>query len=761
MKKALFLLSLAIGVMTLAGCRVTRHIPQDEEVVSRVHITVDGQPSSNNQLRMAVLQKPYHRTFGFLPISTWMWHNDIVTPFHRWRNKVGTAPDTYNDELSERTDRAMQRVLFSQGFLDAKVTHTTRSHKRKVTVDYNVERGTARRVATIGYWVEDPNLQVLVEEDSKSDGALLSRGMLLDRTLLEAERSRLTTMLRNHGYWDFNKDNVSYVADTVEGSGRVDLKVVISGMHDPYRFGEVQFVTNYSLLTSGGIEADDDLKRDLGDGYSVHYSGRRSYLRDATLKENCFVVPGEQYSERAVQDTYSALSRLHLLKYVNLRVEPSASDPQVLDVSVFLSPQNPHSIQLELDGTNTSGDLGFAASLTYQHRNLFRGSESYTATLKGGYESLTGNVAGLVNDNYTEYAFENRIDIPKFLFPLLSIEQRRRSRATTQINASYSYQSRPEYTRIITQGGLGYKWYTGSSRIRHTWDVIDLSYVYLPKRSEAFLKLLQNAGPISYSSYSSHFIMSMGYNLYMGNAGVPGMGQMSAMQKSRDVWSLRVNPEIAGNLMQGISQMAHLKKQDGQYVIFDQPFEQYARFDMDWSYSRYLTDRSRLAFHLAGGVAVPYGNSEVMPFEKRYYSGGANSVRGWSVRTLGPGRYRSKDSSLDYFNQCGDVRMDASVELRSKLFWKFEFAAFLDAGNVWTLHEYDVQPEGAFTSDFYKQIASSWGLGLRMVTDFVVLRLDLGVKAYDPSRPGRSAWVVDDPLSNHNRTLHFAVGYPF
>ena len=137
-------------------------------------------------------------------------------------------------------------------------------------------------------------------------------------------------------------------------------------------------------------------------------------------------------------------------------------------------------------------------------------------------------------------------------------------------------------------------------------------------------------------------------------------------------------------------------------------------------------------------------------------------MRGWSVRTLGPGRYKSENSTIDYFNQCGDVRLDASVELRSRLFWKFEFAAFVDAGNVWTLEEYDTQLGGAIGPEFYREIAASWGLGLRLVTDLVVLRLDLGIKAHDPSAgTGVDSWVVADPLSSHNRTFHFAVGYPF
>ena len=203
---------------------------------------------------------------------------------------------------------------------------------------------------------------------------------------------------------------------------------------------------------------------------------------------------------------------------------------------------NPKSVQFELDGTNTSGDLGFAGALSYQHRNLFRGSETYSLSLKGGYESLSGNVAGLVNDNYSEYSISNNLDIPN-------------KKSTTSVNLSFSYQTRPEYTRFISNIGYSYKWQSGQ-RYRHTFDVLNLSYVYLPKRSESFIDIIEQAGPISYSSYSSHLIMSMGYNLYLTNKLLADQNSNS----TRDFWSLRMSAEIAGNTLWALSKIAHMKK---------------------------------------------------------------------------------------------------------------------------------------------------------------------------------------------------------
>lgn len=756
MKRIVYLIMLLLVCVAAVGCRVTKHIPVDSSVVSRAEIRIDGKMTDQSQLRMAMAQRPYHRTFGFLPIGSWIWHNDTTTMWHRLRNRMGTAPVLYDQAKTRRSEEAMRRVMQQQGYLDAKVTHRTSVEGGKVHVTYDIRSGMARKLQRVTYDTQDSLLGMLL--DSTLQQSALQPGALLDHGRLEQERQRITTLFRDNGYWDFDKENVSYVADTLKGKPEVDLTVRITGRHQPWHFRQVHFVTNYNILSQSGQDSLMHHFRPMEQsGYDLTYSGEKCYLRDKVLIRNCFVLPGDHYTERAVRDTYASLSRLHVLKYINIRVEPVGEERE-LDVFVYLTPQSTHNLQFELDGTNTAGDLGFAVALTYQQRNAFRGSETFTSRLKGSYEALSGNVDKLVNNHYSEYAAEMSLEFPQFLVPFLSDGIRRKSRATSLVNASFSRQSRPEYSRVVTQGGFGYKWNSPDGKSRHVWDVANLSYVYLPEQSETFKQLIANLGPISYSSYSSHFILGMDYTVYMGNNTLTTGRQQ---QSSRDLWSLRINPEIAGNVLSAVSQLGNVRQEEGRYQVLSLPFEQYARFDVDWSYCHFLSDRSRLALHAAGGVAVPYGNSSVMPFEKRYYSGGANSVRGWSVRELGPGRYAGSSAAFNYFNQCGDVRLDASVELRSRLFWKLESALFVDAGNVWTIKEYESQAGGEFTEGFVKEIASSWGLGLRMVTDFVVLRLDWGFKAYDPSSNADEAWSLPHPFRSNHNTLHFAVGYPF
>jgi len=762
--RLLFLLLLCLAV---SGCRVSQHIAQDEAVVSRVDIRVNNEPTKDSQLKMALLQKPYRRTFGFLPISTWIWHPDTVSAWHRLRGRLGTAPVVYDEARTHRTDLAMQRVMLQKGYLDATARHKTEIRNGKAYVTYLITSGVPRHLASLSYQASDSVLQQIIEADAPQ--RLLSVGQLLDRQCMENERQRITAMMRERGYWDFDKNHVSYLADTLHGSDDVDLTCVIRSKARPWRIRRVHFVTNYNMLAqnadSTALKGQNETTRPMEwEGYDITYTGQRCYLRDRVLVRNSYVLPGMLYSERAIRNTYAAMSRLHILRYVNVRVEPvndasSDVDEQLLDCYIYLTPLSDRAVQVELDGTNTAGDFGFALGMTYQQRNAFHGSEAFTTHLKGSYEALSGNVENLVNKNYKEYAAEAGIDFPQFLFPFISDEHRRNIRASSLVKASFSRQSRPEYSRYVAQGGFGYKWSSQFASARHSWDVINLSYVYLPEQSEAFKQVVENLGPLIYSSYSSHFILGMDYTLHMGNN---TLGTGRQQETTHDLWYLRINPEIAGNVLSGISAMLYGKTEgDERHEIFGQPFEQYARFDIDWSYSHYLTDRSRLALHGAGGVAVPFGNSQVMPFEKRYYSGGANSVRGWSVRELGPGRYASQGSNFNYFNQCGDIRMDASVELRTRLVGGLESALFVDAGNVWTIRDYENQVGGRFTSQFYRQIASAWGVGLRLISDFMILRLDWGFKAYDPSSNADEHWALPHPFRGSHNTLHFAVGYPF
>ena len=428
-------------------------------------------------------------------------------------------------------------------------------------------------------------------------------------------------------------------------------------------------------------------------------------------------------------------------------------DTTLLDCNILLSPNKTNSISFQPEGTNTAGDLGAALSVTYTNRNVFHGSETFSIELRGAYEAITG-LEGYQNQNYVEDNIESSLQFPRLLAPFLPARVRKlHSQATSELRVGWNMQNRPEFHRRLFSTAWRYRW--GSSAHKNTtwrFDLIDLNYVYMPWISETFKNdYLDNASSrnaILRYNYEDLFIMKIG-------------GGMTYNDGSN---VLRTSLETAGNLLHGISSISHASKNsEGQYTLFNIAYAQYVKGDIDYTHLFVFDSHNQLALHGRLGLAYPYGNSTVLPFEKRYFSGGANSVRGWSVRGLGPGSYKGTDGRIDFINQTGDIKLDLNAELRSWLFWKIYGAIFLDAGNIWTFREYEEQPGGQFRlNEFYKQIAVAYGIGLRFNFDYFIVRFDMGMKAINPAyETEHEHWAVIHPSLSRDFSFHFAVGLPF
>jgi hypothetical protein len=374
------------------------------------------------------------------------------------------------------------------------------------------------------------------------------------------------------------------------------------------------------------------------------------------------------------------------------------------------------------------------------------------------YESISGNLSGLINNNYSEYSTELGITFPKFMAPFLHRSFKRKIQASTAFAVNFDYQARPEYTRVIAGGAWRYQWTERSRRMAHTLTLFDLSVISVPKFNKEFFDRITN--PLLLYSYQDHMIMRMGYNFYRTNKAEMNVLQMGRFQS--DVFTIRANAETAGNLLYGLSHLSGQKAgEDGSYKALGIRYSQYFKADADYSITHYFDRRQSVAFHVGAGIAIPYGNSDVLPFEKRFYSGGANSVRGWGVRTLGPGSYNSNNNLTKFIYQCGDIRFDINLEYRAKLFWVVELGLFLDAGNIWTIKDYEDQPGGVFKfNKFYEQIAASYGAGIRLDFKYFLVRVDMGMKAHNPAS-GQEHWPLLHPRFKRDSEFHFSVGYPF
>ena len=416
-------------------------------------------------------------------------------------------------------------------------------------------------------------------------------------------------------------------------------------------------------------------------------------------------------------------------------------------------------MSFEIEGTNSAGDLGAAASVSYTHRNLFKGSETFTIKLRGAYEAVSG-LEGYTNSNYMEYGVESSLNFPEFMFPFLSSDFKRRIKATSEVNVKYNWQIRPEFERTLAAASWSYRW-TKRQKATHRFDLLDINYIYMPYTSAAFDAYLDNmdkVNPLLRYSYEDLFIVRLGYTYTYNSAGAT-----SLKTSQRNSYSIRFNIEEAGNLLYGFSKLINKHPKEGEaFQLANIDFAQYVKADFDFAKNFMIDDRNSLVFHLGVGVAYPYGNSKSLPFEKLYFSGGANSVRGWRVRSLGPGSYRGDGNSIDYVNHTGDIKLDLNLEYRTYLFWKLNGALFVDAGNIWNIRSQGIQTEGLFRfNKFYKQLAVAYGLGIRFDLDFLILRFDGGMKAINPMYTGKDRYPIVSPNFKRDFAFHFAVGYPF
>lgn len=770
MKKGFYSVLSVLVLLLSASCSSTKYVPDGSFLLDDVKIQTDNKNVKPSDLSPYVRQTPNSKWFSLIKTQLYVynWSGPDTT---RWGNrmlrKLGDAPVIYKEEETARTAEEMTKAVQNMGYLGATVEPLRYVKKKKLKLIYRVHTGNPYIVRSIHYDIPDTAVWNYMQQDSVS--TLLNEGMVMDVNRLDAERLRITNILLENGYYKFNKDYFYYSADTVKNTYQVDLTLHLSlyrpragqreVFHPQYRVDNVSFVTDYDVMKSSsanGIDVNDSLHYK---GFPIYFKDKL-YLRPQVLENNLRIVPGSLYNEQQVQRTYSNFGRLQALKYTNIRFLENHKDSTLLNAYVMLTKSKHQSVSFELEGTNSAGDLGAAAALSFQHRNLFRGSEGLTLRLRGAYEAISPLSSGYSQENYTELGAEASLNFPRFMFPLLSNDFKRRIRATTEFGLQYNYQMRPEFTRIVASGSWSYRWGVQHQRAQHRIDLLDINYLYMPWIDPSFKEkyLEQEENYILAYNYEDRFIVRTGYTYTYNSAG-QALTNNTLIGNS---YSIRVNVESAGNILYGLAKLTGMKKNEaGEYTLLNIPFAQYVKGDFDYAKNIVIDNRNSLAFHIGGGIAIPYGNASVVPFEKRYFSGGANSVRGWSVRELGPGSYQGDKNN--FLNQSGDIKLDASVEYRTRLFWKFRGAVFVDAGNIWTLRDYESQPGGQFKFNrFYKQIAVAYGIGLRLDLDFFVLRFDGGMKAINPVyESGRDRYPIVHPDFGRDFAFHFAVGYPF
>ena len=769
-------------IILIAGCDVTKNLPQNEHLLIRNKVKIASSKISKDELSayLQLQQEPNAKLFGLFRTNIAFYFagsKGKETKFKRWmKNKLGRPPVLLDSNLTSITRKQMGLYLANKGYFHASVKDSVTLHKRKATVYYLIRPNIPYTVRRIQYAIADTQLSRFVYMDTAK--SLIRLGHNYDLYLLDAERTRISNALMNHGYFHFSSMYVLFKIDSALKKRQMDITIdirnpvvpsldflgtFIESKHQRYIIDKILIYPEYSLLQADTVLLDTlkvTFKSSRHDttGNTYYFLFRnKSRLKPRTLSQMIFIKSGSWYNMSDVTQTYSQLSSLQVFNYMNIQMhESSGTGPKnrdKLDCKVLLSRQPLHSFSISTDGTNSSGAFGVQGNISYMNRNLFRGAQLFRLSLSGAAQ-MQGNIGpvstkGLLNT--IEFGATTSITFPQFLIPISPETLPKKFKPRTTISVGYDFQQRPDYSRHISNISFGYTW-TESSKIRHILNPIELSVVkifpdqvFTDSLSHVTDKRLKN-------QYTNHLVAGLKYTFsYNGQE----------INNVKDFFYVRSNFETSGNLIYGISDLFKVPKASiGYYTLFNIQYAQFVRPDLDVRFFHFFTQSSSLVTRFYAGIGVPYGNSTSLPFEKAFFAGGANDMRGWKMGTLGPGHYHN-DSINNAFDQTGDMQLQLNIEYRFPVYKYFRSAVFTDIGNVWLLHDTPDLPGGKFGfSTFLPDIAIDVGIGIRADFDYFIIRVDPAIPIRVPYYNGNNHWYTGK-LGINDIVWNFGIGYPF
>lgn len=778
--RLLYILLFCISVPSLfllESCSTTRTLPEGQTRLKSNVVTVVNRkehpdfqdPTLDNYIR----QKPNTyfiktRRGGwnpFLYISNWT--NGKGGGWDRFVTKLGQAPVVFDPALMEDSRDNISTHLKYTGYYGSHVQAIASVLNRQTVVDYLVTLGKQYPIKSIYYEVDNPDLAEEIFKDTVN--SLIQRGKPLSEDLLDKESERSAAYLRNQGYYEFSKNFYFFAADTVSVQDSALLRISVRNYprggspdeavrHRRFYFGKVEIYPvsdniRYRASVASRIPQVLDTVN-YGD-ITILYDKKRR-IRPSMLDKMNRIVPGELYNESIVNNTYQRMSNLRI--YNSVSVELTKADTNTVDCSIRLIPSKAHGYKVNLEAsTNSTGLIGISPSISYYNRNIFKGGEWLSLSVSGNFQFSVRN-----STRATEFGANAGLSFPTFV--LLPDRMFKNIIPRTDIELSYNFQRRPEYTRNMIGANFGWSWSSQSNKFYFKVVPLQINIVNLPVYSDSFLESLTN--PFVREAYKNHFEAGLGFDLQYSSD--PSINPANSYFKADFQF------DIAGNLISAFNPLMPVDS-SGFRTIWNSPYSQFVRGELSlvytWKFGR--DNKQALAVRGLGGIGYAYGNSAKMPFERLFWAGGSNSLRGWTARSVGPGSSRM-DRTFSIPNQTGDMRLEANIEYRFPLFSIFRGAVFADWGNVWNLertgrHESMGGGSGEDHSteelsyfrwgDVFRTSAFSAGAGLRIDLNFVVVRFDVGIKLYDPATqqwPNIRTW-----FSRGGYAFQFGIGYPF
>lgn len=767
-RKLFTLSSLLVGLF-LASCNATKHLAEGEKlydegkVVLRMdsNINADRKEAFEEHLEELLMPKPNKKFLGVRwGLGLWSMGGGYDTTRNlvkNWLKRRGEEPVLLSDVNREYNENLLRNRVENLGFFNASFSSDTTIDGRLATVTYT---GIPRRIYRINAvnFAVDSTRQLGRDILKSRENSMLQTKRNYNLDVIISERERIDDDLKNKGYYYFNPDYLLVEVDSTVGDHQVDMYVTVKPetselAQSPQRIGNIYIYPNYTLGAQGYSRRRAGNSAPLDSSY--YFIDPENTFRKRVLANHIFFEKGELYNRNDHNLTLSHLVNLNAFKFVKNNFEPSPDEENTLDVYYYLTPLQKKTLRFEILAKTASVYNGTEANATWTLRNAFRGAETLSINIFGGYETQTGGGVNL-NSAYYRYGAEGTISWPRLLAPY-DWAPSRRFIPRTYLRVGYEFLNRrTAYVLNSSTINFGYQW-KENDRKNHDLALAEIIYVRPSNISDAYQAQMDTV-PTLRHIVEPQFSFGPNYVFTFTN---------TMQQELKHNFFFKGGLNTSANVL-GLIQGTNYKEGNIR-TLFDTPYSQFVKVDGDFRHYLNLGANRQLASRIMVGFSHSYGNSSSLPYLKQFYTGGPNGLRAFRARSVGPGSSMPENLGEDNFfaDQTGDYKLEVNTEYRSKLAGFVHWAAFIDAGNIWVQNEENYKPGSGLSKDFLSELAVGGGLGLRFDFSFLILRTDFAIPFRVPYYAKGDRWTFDkidlrsSSWRRDNLVFNLAIGYPF
>ncbi len=770
MKKIRNVILLSLMLTLLASCSLRKHVPNDKMILKNNIVDINSKDVdfSKSDISHYISQSATPKFLGLMP-QTWIYYkteNKTDKKLYKWINEtIGKKPVYFSNDLKEKSVSQISKYLNDIGYFNSGISTQIKNKGGIGKVIYGIYPAPPYIVDSITFKISDTTIYRYVKEIE--DELPVQKGNIFNAFDLDDERDKISEYLKNKGYYYFTKDYIFMEVDTnfKVRKANIDIRIenVLNPLTQKMEPHKRYFINDIYIYPKGtslnGLDIDTVThtfkvgRRYNDESFKFVFSGDPK-IRFKTFDDMVHIKTNQPYNLHSVTQTYKSLNNLKIYNLTNIDFEPveNGNDSiNLLNCNIILNRTKVNFYSLQIEGTNSSGDKGILGSFTYRNKNIFKGSEIFNISVKAGIQaqSILDDEGNTSLFNTKEFGIEGSLFFPKFLSPIKFKNFTKEYQPKTTLTTGYNIQSRPIYLRQITTLAFGYNWMSNQYE-QHTLTPITLNSVKV-NPTPSFEEILeQETNQRIKDQYTNHLIFGLDYTYIYSNQNVRFL---------KDFFYFKANVQSSGNLLSAFNNTGLIKTVDNYHEIFGIRYAQYVRLALDFRYFHYTFGENQIATRFMLGAGIPYGNSNDMPFEKSFYAGGTNGMRGWQFRQLGPGTFSNPDKLN--IERIGDIQLEFNLEYRFPIYSIFKGAVFTDIGNIWTMRESETFVGGEFHfNSFYKQLAVDAGIGLRLDISFLLFRLDVAAPMVNPAYPEGQRWRISK-LQLNDFVLNFGIGYPF